>query len=81
MFGNSEDGGGKEDVLNSSPGGNASVPALVARLGDDDVGPGHLKTAEREACEDGNEGAGDGVLDDVGAEEADDATVKEVIDD
>lgn len=81
LFGDGEDSGGNEDVPNSSPGGDAAEPALAAAVRDDDVGPGHLKTAKRDACEDGNEGASDRVADDVGAEEADDAAVQNVIDD
>ena len=58
LFGNCKDGGGDEDVPDSSPGGNATEPALAAGVGDDDMGPGHLNTAECDACEDGDEGAG-----------------------
>lgn len=75
LFSNSEDGGGDEDVPGGGPGRNTAEPALIAWVGDDDVGPSHLKTAERDACEDGNEGTGDRVADDVGCEEADDAAV------
>lgn len=44
------------------------------------MGPGHFKTAERDARENGDEGAGDGVADDVGCEEADNAAAEEVVD-
>lgn len=80
LFGNSEDGGGNDDVPDSSPGWDPFEPALVARFGNDYVGPGHLKTAEHDACEDGDEGASDGVADDAGAEEADDGAVEELVD-
>lgn len=58
LFGNSEDGGGDEDVPDCSPGMNATEPGPAARVGNDDVGPRHLNTAEHEACKDGDEGAG-----------------------
>lgn len=80
LFGNSEDGSGDKDVPDSGPGRDAAKPALAARVGYDDVGPGHLETAERDACENGNEGAGERVAGDVGADEADDAAVKKVVD-
>lgn len=44
------------------------------------MGPGHLKTAECDACEDSDEGARERVHDDVGAEEADDSAVEKVVD-
>ena len=81
LFGNSEDCGGNEDIPDSSPGGDTAVPGLGARVGDDDVGPDHLETAESDACENGDEGAGERVTEAVGAEEADDAAVEKVIDD
>ena len=80
MFGNSEDGCGNEYVPDGSPGGDTAKPALVTRFGDDDVGPGHLKPAECDACEDSDEGAGDWVADDPGAEEADDGAVEKMVD-
>ena len=80
LFGDGEDCGGDEDVPNSSPGWNAAEPALVARVGDDDVGPGHLKAAEGHACEDGDHGAGEREAGDVGGEEPDDGAVEEVVD-
>ena len=81
MFGNREDGGRNENVPDSARGGDTAVPGLATRVGNDDVSPGHLKTAEGDACEDGDKGAGDRVADDVGAEEADDAAVEKVVDD
>lgn len=80
MFGEGGDSSGDEDVPDSSPGWDTAEPALLARVGDDDVGPGHLKTAEGDACEDGDEGSGQRVADDVGCEEADDAAVEKVVD-
>ncbi len=80
LFGNSEDGGGDEDVPNRSPGWDTAEPALVARIGDDDVGPGHLETAEGDTCKDGDERTSHRVGDDVGAEEADDGTVEKLVD-
>ncbi len=44
------------------------------------MSPGHLKTAEREACKNGDEGAGERVDEEVGAEEADDSAVEKVVD-
>ena len=76
LLGNSEDGCGNEDVSSRSPRGDTAKPALVARLRDNNVGPGHLKPAERDACEDRDEGADGWVPDDVGAEEANDGAVE-----
>ena len=80
LFGNSEDGSGDKDVPHSGPGRDTAEPALAAGFGDDGVGPGHLETAEGDACEDGDEGAGKRVTGDVGADEADDAAVEKVVD-
>ena len=80
MFGDSQDRSGNEDVLNGSPGGDTPDPAFAAWLGDNDVGPGHLDTAERDACQDGDERADQRVADDIGIEEADDAAVEKVVD-
>lgn len=81
LLGDSEDGCRNEDVSNSSPGGDTAKPALVAGFRDDNVGPGHLKPAERDACEDRDEGADDRVPDDVRAEEANDGAVEKLVDD
>ena len=67
LFGNREDSGRKEDVPGSGPGRDTADPALGARVGDDDMGPGHLKTAEGDAGEDDDEGAGNRVVVDGGA--------------
>lgn len=81
LFSDCGNGGGNEDIPDGGPRWDTAVPGLVAWVRDDNVGPGHLKTAEGDACEDGDEGAGDRVADDVGAEEADDAAVEKVVDD
>ena len=81
LFGEGGDESGEDDVLDGGLGGDAAVPALVGGIGDDDVGPGHLETAKKDAGDDGDERSGDRVPDDVGGEKADDGAVEKLVDD
>ena len=80
LLGHGENSRGDDDVLASLDGGKAAEPALGAWLGDDNMGPSHLKPAKSDRCDDGNNWLPDG-MGHVGSEKVNDQAVREVIDD
>ncbi len=81
LFRNSVDGGGDDDIFPGLDGWDTLVPALLARVGDDDVSPCHLDAAEYDNRDDGDEGADNGDVCHEGVEDVYDEAVGGVVDD
>lgn len=80
LFGEGPHGGREEDLLALVEGGEATVPFLLARGADDDVGPEHLQAAEDDGGEDGGEGLRDQSAAEEGGQELEEHVVHEMVD-
>ena len=81
LFSHSEDESGEDDVPDSAFGRKSAEPALIAGIRDDNMGPGHLKTAKNDACKDSDERSGDRMPDNVGTKKSNDGAVEKLVDD